>query len=258
MLGCSEQLAVGPARHLRAEHRVVLGERRVPLLLEVGLRAPRDGVEEDRLLDRRHERVTDPAQHRVVRPDRQLVLARRLERPRVVQQMALRVLGIEPEAAGHDLVDAPAARLDVVGGDERVRLWMLALGIDEPDRVEDLHRLVGVERGDDLRDRVEVAVDELAEAPVVVHGARSRSGRRRTARRPGCRTCSGRRPRRGRSERRPRPPAGSRAPAPIPRRREPAPRTARARSRPRSPGRNERAPAARAPSLVRSPGSPAG
>src|SRR5580765_4563225 len=49
---------------------------------------------------------------------------------------------------------------------------MVAVVVHEPDGVEHLHRLVRVERRHDLRDRVEVAVDELAEAPVVVHGAR--------------------------------------------------------------------------------------
>ena len=34
--------------------------------------------------------------------------------------------------------------------------------------MEDLHRLVRVERRNDLRDRVEIAVDELAEPSVVV------------------------------------------------------------------------------------------
>ena len=144
----------------------------MPLLLEVGLRAPRHGVEEDRLLDRGHERVADAAQHRVVGPDRELVLPGGLECSRVVQEMALRVLRVEPEAASHDLVDAPAPRLDVVGGDERVRRRMLTVGVHEPDGVEHLHRLVRVQGGDDLRDRVEVAVDELAEAAVVVDGPR--------------------------------------------------------------------------------------
>src|SRR5215211_4128116 len=37
--------------------------------------------------------------------------------------------------------------------------------------MEDLHRLVRVERQDDLRDRVEVSVDELADAPAVVDRA---------------------------------------------------------------------------------------
>ena len=44
--------------------------------------------------------------------------------------------------------------------------------VDEPEGVEDLHRLVGVERRHDLGDRVEVPVEELAEAAVVVDGPR--------------------------------------------------------------------------------------
>jgi hypothetical protein len=51
---------------------------------------------------------------------------------------------------------------------------VLALLVDEPDRVEDLHLMVGVEARDDLGDRAEVAVDELAQAAVVVHCAGAR------------------------------------------------------------------------------------
>jgi hypothetical protein len=43
--------------------------------------------------------------------------------------------------------------------------------VDEPDGMEDLHRLVRVEGRDDGRDRVEVPVKELAEAAAVVDGA---------------------------------------------------------------------------------------
>ena len=39
--------------------------------------------------------------------------------------------------------------------------------IDEPGRVEDLQRAVRVERRHDLRDRTQVAVDELAETAAV-------------------------------------------------------------------------------------------
>ena len=52
---------------------------------------------------------------------------------------------------------------------------MVAVLVDQPDRVEDLHGVVGVEAREDLRDRAEVAVDELAQAAVVVDGARARA-----------------------------------------------------------------------------------
>ena len=48
---------------------------------------------------------------------------------------------------------------------------VIALVVDEPDGVEDLHRPVRVEARDDLRDRAEVPVHELAEPPVVVDRA---------------------------------------------------------------------------------------
>jgi hypothetical protein len=43
--------------------------------------------------------------------------------------------------------------------------------------MEHLHRVVGVEARQDLRDRAEVAVDELAETTVVVDGAGARAPR---------------------------------------------------------------------------------
>ena len=52
--------------------------------LEARLAAAGDGVEEDRLLDGRHERVPDAAEHGVVGPDRELVLVRLLELAGVV------------------------------------------------------------------------------------------------------------------------------------------------------------------------------
>src|ERR671935_825095 len=52
---------------------------------------------------------------------------------------------------------------------------MIAVLVDEPNRVEDLHRVVGVEARQDLRDVAEIAVDELAEPTVVVDRAGARA-----------------------------------------------------------------------------------
>src|SRR4051794_3847732 len=54
---------------------------------------------------------------------------------------------------------------------------MVAVLVDQPDRVEHLHHVVGVEARKDLRDRAEVAVDELAQTMVVVDRARARAPR---------------------------------------------------------------------------------
>ena len=62
---------------LGPERRVVLRQRVVAFRLEAWLRAARERVEEERLLHCRDERVSDAAEHRVVRPDDQLVLAAR-------------------------------------------------------------------------------------------------------------------------------------------------------------------------------------
>src|SRR5262245_27854984 len=54
---------------------------------------------------------------------------------------------------------------------------MVPVHVDEPDRMEDLHRAMRVQAGHDLGDHTEVAVDELAEPPVVSDGARARASR---------------------------------------------------------------------------------
>jgi hypothetical protein len=132
------------------------------LTWELGPAVPGDGVEEDRLLDGRRERVADPAEHGVVRPHGEGVLPAFREPARVVGEMALGVVGVDPERRGGRRVHPPAAAVDVLGGDERVGRGVVAVLVDQPDRVEHLHRVVGVEARDDLRDRPEVAVDELA------------------------------------------------------------------------------------------------
>jgi hypothetical protein len=82
----------------------VLGARVVALDLEGGRRRPGDAVEEDRLFDRRDERVADPAEHRVVGPDRQPIAALGLERAYVRQEgLLLRRVRRPPHAVLHVL-----------------------------------------------------------------------------------------------------------------------------------------------------------
>jgi hypothetical protein len=171
----AERLPLEVELDLGPEHRVVLGERVVALGLEVERSAARDRVEEERLLDGRDERVADPAEHRVEGPDRQVELAALVERARVVAEVLVGVLGAEAQAGRRRRVDAPAPGFDVRRGDERERLGRPPFRVHEQDAVEDLERLVRVERGDDLRDRVQVPVDELAEPARVVQGARPRA-----------------------------------------------------------------------------------
>jgi hypothetical protein len=85
-----------------------------------------------------------------------------------VTKVRLPELRIDPEAPRDRRVEAPEAPLDVLGRDERVRIRVAPFGIHEIDPMEDLHRLVRVHRRDDLRDGVQVAVDELAEPHIVL------------------------------------------------------------------------------------------
>src|SRR5215208_2145841 len=170
-----EAIAIRSLGHLRAEHRIVLGKRVVPFYLELGLAVPGDAVEEDSFLDRRDEGVPDATEHGVIGPDSQVVLPALGQQPRVVSEVALGVIDVHPEGLGDRGVHSPAAGLDVFGRDERIGRRVVAVLVEEPDRVEDLHHMVGVEARKDLRDCAEVAVDELAQTTVIVHSARARA-----------------------------------------------------------------------------------
>src|SRR5437868_2079148 len=54
---------------------------------------------------------------------------------------------------------------------------MVPLLVDEPDRVEHLHRMVGVEARKDLRDLSEISVDELTQTTVIVNRTGARATR---------------------------------------------------------------------------------
>ena len=88
--------------------------------------------------------------------------------------MMLRVGGVKPERVGDGRIDSEAEALNVLGGEERVRIRMVAVPIDEPDRVEHLHRLVRVEPRQHLRDRPQVPIDELDQPAIVVDRAAAR------------------------------------------------------------------------------------
>src|SRR5205809_455870 len=54
---------------------------------------------------------------------------------------------------------------------------MVPLLVDQPDRVEHLHRMVRVEARKDLRDLSEISVDELTQTTVVVNSTGTRATR---------------------------------------------------------------------------------
>ena len=80
----SYPLAGGVLGDLGVENRVVLGEGILAFHLHPRRRLPGDRVEEDRLLDDRDEGVAGTADHRVVGPHDQGVLAAFVEPPHVV------------------------------------------------------------------------------------------------------------------------------------------------------------------------------
>ena len=111
----SQRVAEMVLEHLRTECRIVLGEGVSALDLELGRVAASDSVEEDRLLDRAHERMPDSADESMKRPDGQLVLPPGGECTDVRAQMFLHVPGVEPQRLGHNGIDTPDPALDVCG-----------------------------------------------------------------------------------------------------------------------------------------------
>jgi hypothetical protein len=159
-------------QHLRPQHGVVLGQRVRALQLVTRARLARDAVEEQRLLERGHERVANAADHRVVGPDDERVLGDFVQGLHVVERVGVDVEAwIETEGVGERGVRAPTPRSDVVLRNDGVRRGMGARSVDPEQRVEDLPGRVCVERRRDLGDAPQVPVDELARAKAVLDGA---------------------------------------------------------------------------------------
>ncbi len=106
----------------------------------------------------------------MVRPDGQVVLALAGELVHVVLEVALKGVPVPSlEGPGDRRVDLPLAGLDVLGVDHGHWRSGVAAGVDQEERVEDLHRGVGVQRREDVADHTHVPVDELGKTPVVIH-----------------------------------------------------------------------------------------
>ena len=142
--------------------------------LERRLSAAHDVVKENGLLDGGDERVADASEHRVVRPYHEGVLTVLAEAPAILLQIFL--------VAARNRFGRPRAHRPPAGGDvvecyHRHRLGVLPGRVDEKGAMEDLHRFVGVERGMDARDAIEILVDESTKPFVVLDSGHPRSPR---------------------------------------------------------------------------------
>ena len=168
--------SVRAVQHLGPQHRIILGERVAALDLEARLAVARQVVEEKRLLDRRDQAMADAAENRVVGPDHQQVLARLVQPAAVVQQVPLQGVDVAARhAVGDRRIYLPDTVFNILHRYRRHRLRMLAVRVHQENRVEYLHDGMGVEGGMDLGNRRQVAVDEGAQAGVVLDGAASRT-----------------------------------------------------------------------------------
>ncbi len=84
--GC-DRLSFLIFQDLRPKGRVVLGKRARAFELERGLTLARDGMEEDRFLHCRDQRMADAAQDRVVRPDHESKLAVAAQKPAIMKEV---------------------------------------------------------------------------------------------------------------------------------------------------------------------------
>ncbi len=145
-----ERLAHGAGLHLGADGGVVLGEGMIALDLELGLRGAGDGMEEERLLHRRDQCMAHTAQHGVIWPDRQRILAAGFQLRHVMQQHFLPILGRDTQRTRQRRIELPLARAHILDRDLRVGGRVFPVGIHEEDGMEDLDRHVRIERGRDL------------------------------------------------------------------------------------------------------------
>ena len=146
------RLAVRAVDDLRAEGRVVFGQRVLALDLKIGLADAGDGMKEDRLLHRRDQRMADAAQHGMVGPDGQFVFVAPGQFLGVVLDEAIHVGGRGIESGCRIRVETPAPRTNIVRRNHGVGLGMIALLVHEKGRMENLQRGVRVERRADLGD----------------------------------------------------------------------------------------------------------
>lgn len=165
-----DRLAGGTIEHFGPQNRIVFRQRVVALEFKTGLSAAGNAVEEGGCFKGGDEGMADAAEHGVVAPDGEGVFAVLGELAGVVQGMALQPIDVTVSQVGRNCrIDTPFTARDIFQCDHcGDRRRVVASRIDPKDRVEDLHGGVGVHRGDDGGDLVQVAVDEFTGAAGVV------------------------------------------------------------------------------------------
>lgn len=175
-----ENSAVEALADLRAEDRVVLRERIATLHFSLGLDLPDVRMEHPGFLDDADQRVTVGAEHAVLGPDVQLVAPTLREFLAVELRLLLKpdVVAVTEESC-HRWVrrrlaggiahaeDREICRQHVVG------LEGVTVLVDPERRGEDLEREVSVHGRSDVRQDIEVAVNEFRGPAAVINRSRS-------------------------------------------------------------------------------------
>ena len=115
-------------------------------------------------------RMTNPAEHGMVGPDHQFILATLGQLAGVMHEMSLKSHHLMADAGRHRRVDFPPAALDVPQRNAGESRRMLTAVVNEEEAVENLHGTVRVHAGDDLGNAAEIAIDKLTQPDVIVHG----------------------------------------------------------------------------------------
>ena len=169
----AERLTHGAGEHFRPDDGIVLGKRLVAFEFDLVLGLACHGMEEQSLFHRGDQGMPDTTQHGMIGPDRERVFAFLLERFGVVDEHLLAVFRRDGKLGGEGGVKEPGPAFEFGGVDIGVGGGMIAVLIDEEGGVEDLQSAVGVHGGGDVRDGIQVAIDELTQAGVIFHRATS-------------------------------------------------------------------------------------
>ena len=161
--------------HLRTDRRVILGQYCAALHLELRLAVAGNPMEKKRLFERRHQRVANAAQHRMIGPDSQRIMSRAPEPSSIVQQIFLHIPRLYPQRRAQRFVESPHSLLQILQGNLGVGRRMVARRIHKKNWMKNLSGLMGVQGRKDLGHQIQISIDELAQPPVVVYGPQPRT-----------------------------------------------------------------------------------
>jgi len=155
---------------VRVMDRIMLCERIGTLDFYIWLAVACNAVEKDGFFNGRNQGVTNPTEHGMERPDRQLVFSSLSQFSNIVQEIGLSLLRIDSQRTGNRRIKPPLAGLDILQRNQGIDLRMLSLFIHQVNRMEDLDWMMGIHGQGKFCDPPQVMVDKMAQAVVILNG----------------------------------------------------------------------------------------